>query len=263
LPPAVPPEKNYHPPEGEAVQRTKEKTRMKNLRNPVRLALGLLIASTLVHADSPPMSRYMDCARAMGVAINENFAVVPGERSGDKGLFVYTDRHAFFLQLGAPQAVDREAQEYFLRTNIAAVGDIFLNFRDKSPGGQSKVNPAIGYQMVTPPKSLLNTYRYVSAIDSPVDKAKDALVKRLVEKIATVKEFIDDKNYLSTPAQAKIAFEQDRIIYRAKLERCRLDGDRELNLAVADEVQKLDTGFPGKTLWEIQVGGRGASGQVR
>jgi hypothetical protein len=207
------------------------------------------------------MSRYMDCARAIGVAINENFAVVPGERSGDKGLFVYTDKGAFFLLLGSPQAVDRQSNEYFLRTNILAVGDIFLNFRETS-GGQSKVNPAIGYQTVAPPKSLLSNYRYVSAIDSPVDKAKDALVKRLVEKIATVKEFIDDKNYLSTPAQAKIAFENDRVIYRAKLERCRL-GDRDLNLAVADEVQKLDTGFPGKTLWEIQVGGRGASGQVR
>jgi hypothetical protein len=225
----------------------------------------MILGSTLAHADSSPMSGYMDCARAMGVAINEKFAVIPGEQSGDKGLFLYTDRSAFFLPRGAPRIDDGEAYEYFLRTNISGVGDIFLVLREKKPGSHSSSQPAIGYQTTLPQKDLDN-YRVAPAMYSPGDHARKALSKRLKEKIATVKDYIDDKNSFSSPGEAKVAFEKDRVIYRAKLETCRLEGDRDLKLVVSEELQKLESGFPGTTIWEIQIGGRppsvGASKKV-
>ena len=97
------------------------------MRFPVRLILLMLLSSTSAHADAPSMSGYMNCARAMGVAINEKFAVIPGEQSGDKGLYIYTDRSVYFLSRGAPRIQVGEAYEYYLRTNIAGVGDIFLD----------------------------------------------------------------------------------------------------------------------------------------
>lgn len=220
------------------------------------LLLALLV-STPVQSGPPSISGYMDCARATGVAINDTLAVIPGERSGDKGLFVYTDRSAFFLPLGAPNVEDAEAHEFFLRTNISIVGDIFLVFRDRTPGSRSNVQPAIGYQTTVPMNGGLASYRYTPATDSLGDQAVDAIHairKKLKEKIANVKSFLTEKNRFSTPAEAKVAFEADRQVYRAKLERCRLDGDRDLDLVVAEEVKKLDAGFSGVTIWEKQVG---------
>ncbi len=218
----------------------------------------LLIAfcSTWARADTPSMSDYMDCARGIGVAINGRFAILPGERFGDQGLYVYTDRGAFFLPLGAPQAEDGEAQEFFLRTNVSNVGNILLNFREKKPGSKSNIQPAISYQTTTPSTSIPGNYRVTPANDSLDDRARDLLSQRLREKVASIKDFIDDKNRYSTPAEAKVAFEKDRVIYLAKLERCRIEGDRKLNSVVAKEVQKLKSGFPGITIWEKEIGGR-------
>ncbi len=232
----------------------------------IRLFLLMILSSTLAHADSPPMSDYMDCARAIGVAINEKFAILPGEQSGHKGLYVYTDRSAFFLPLGAPRIEDSEAHEFFLRTNISSVGDLFLVFRERKPGSKSNIQSAIGYQTTTPSKRYLDSYRVTPAIASIGDRSKEALRRRLKEKIAAVKDFIDDKNSFSNPGEAKIAFEKDRMTYQAKLESCRLEGDRDLKLVVSEELQKLESGFPGTTIWEIQIGGRpppvGASKKV-
>jgi hypothetical protein len=225
----------------------------------VPLFLIMLFGSTLAQADASPMSRYMDCARAMGVAINVKFTVIPGEQAGDKGLFVYTDRSAYFLPRGAPRIEDREAYEYFLKTNIAGVGDLFLVLRENKPGSRSTSPPAIGYQTTRPQRDW-DSYRVAPAMDSNGDQARMALSQRLKEKIATVKDFIDDKNSFSSPDEAKAAFEKDRVLYRAKLETCRLVGDRELKFVVSEELQKLESGFPGTTIWEIQIGGRPPSG---
>lgn len=229
----------------------------------IRLTILLVFGSTLAHADTPQISGYMNCARAIGVAINEKFAVIQGERSGNKGLFVYTDQGAFFLPLGAPRLEDSQAREFFLRTNISGVGDIFLSFRDKSPGSKSDIQPGIGYQTTPPPKQYLDHYRVTPANESPGDQARITISNRLKEKIATIKDFIDDKNSFGTPAEAKLAFEKDRAIYQAKLEKCRLDGDPDLKLVVSEEMQKLESGFPGLTIWEIQIGGRTPARQGR
>ncbi|MFM9969312.1 MAG: hypothetical protein ACKVQK_13050 [Burkholderiales bacterium] len=228
----------------------------------LRLIMLLLFGSTLVHAQSPSISGYMACARAMGVAINERFAVVPSERSGSKGLFVYTDRSAFFLPLGVPRTDNAEEKEFFLKTHIANVGEIFFTFRENKTASKSKVPSTIGYRMTPPPQKELDNYRTTVANDSSGDPAREAISNRLREKIVTVKEFIDEKNAYSTPSEAKVAFEKDRKIYLAKLETCRLDADRALSYVVAEEMQKLETGFPGITVWEKQVGGRTQSAQT-
>ena len=110
------------------------------------------------------------------------------------------------------------------------------------------------------PSSLLLFFGYVAAhfvtLDSLDDRARDLLRKSLREKVATIKNFLDDKNRYSTPAEAKVAFEKDRVIYLAKLKRCRIEGDRRLNSVVAEEVQKLESGFPGVTIWEKEISGR-------
>jgi hypothetical protein len=231
----------------------------------IRLFLLMTLSSTLAHADPAPMSGYMDCARAIGVAINEKFAILPGEQSGNKGLFLYTDGGAYFLQRGAPRIEDNGAHEYFLRTNISGVGDIFLVLRETKSGSRSTSRSEIGYQTTLPQKDLDN-YRVAPALNSPDDQTKKALSNRLKEKIATIKDFIDDKNSFSAPDEARIAFEKDRMIYRTKLETCRLEGDHDLKLVAAEELQKLESGFPGTTIWEIQIGGRpppvGASKKV-
>lgn len=235
------------------------------MRIAVRLIFLLLFGSAGAHADSPAMSGYMNCARAIGVAINEKFAVIPGEQSGDKGLFIYTDRGAYFLPRGTPRIADREAHEYFLKTHISGVGDLFLDFREKKSAGSSDSQSAIGYQ-TTPPIRGLDNYRAAAALDAPGDQARNALRKRLKDRIAAVKDFIDEKNSFSAPGEASAAFERDRVIYRAKLQACRLDGDRDLRLVVAEELHKLESGLPGTTIWEIQIGGRpplaGASRKV-
>ena len=205
----------------------------------------------------------MDCARAIGVAINDKFALIPGERLGNKGLYVYTDRSAFFLPLGTPHIEDSDAHEFFLRTNVSNIGTIYFMFREKRPGSKSNIQFAIGYQTTTPSEKALGNYRVTPAYDSLDDHSRDVLSKRLKKKVVTVKDFIDKKNAFSTPGEARAAFERDRVIYRARLERCILEGDRELTLAVSEEVQKLESSFPGITIWEMQIGARPPAGQAR
>jgi hypothetical protein len=236
---------------------------MRVTRALAHLILLILCGSTLAHANSPSISSYMNCARAFGVAINDKFAILPGERSGDKGLYVYTDQSAYFLLLGAPHSEVGEAHEFFLRTNVSDVGDIFLTFRDKKPGSRSNIQPAIGYQTTAPSKNDLGNYRFTPAYDSLGDHARNIISNILKEKVASVKDFIDNKNSFSTPEEAKVAFEKDRVIYREKLERCRIDGDRILKFLVAEETQKLESGFPGVTIWETQIGGKLSTSQVR
>ena len=233
------------------------------MQNFVRFALVLLLGPGLAYAGSPPMSAYMDCARAVGQAINDKFAVIPGEASGHKGLFIYTDRDASFVPLGAPRIEDGRAYEYFLRTSISGVGDIYLNFREAKPGAKSDVQSGIGYQTTRPPTNLLDNYRAAPADYTLVERAKTVISKRLKARIATIKDFIDEKNSYATPEDAKRAFEKDRALYRTKLKNCVLEGDPDLNFAVSEEIQKLDSGFPGTTIWEIQIGGRPPAHQVR
>jgi hypothetical protein len=221
----------------------------------------LLIAScsTWARSDTPAVSDYMNCARGLGVAIDNQFVVLTGERFGDRGLYLYTDQGAFFLPLGAPDSHYGEAQEFFLRAKISSVGDILLNFREKKPGSKSNIEPGISYQWMTPSTSGAGNYRATPAYASFDDQARNLLRQRLREKVATIKNFIDDKNRYSTPADAKLTYEKDRAIYLAKLERCRFEGDRMLNSAVAEEAQKLESGFPGVTIWEKEIGASLAS----
>ncbi len=218
-----------------------------------RLIFLMLFSSTLAHADSPSILNYMDCARGIGVAINDRFAILPGERYGHKGLYVYTARSAYFLELGAPHAEDGKVQEFLLKANIPNVGDILLNFRDKKPTSASNIQPGISYQITTPATSIPGSYRVTPANETLDYRARNLLRQRLMDKVANIKDFIDDKNRYNTPADAKAAFERDRVIYLAKLEQCHIEGDRELNWVVAEEVTKLESGLPGITVWEKQI----------
>lgn len=231
---------------------------MSTIRQPAAARLGatiLLIASCSAWAGSetPAMSDYMNCARGLGVAFDNSFVVLPGERYGDRGLYVYTDQGAHFLPLGAPDAENGEAQEYFLRTHVSNVGEILLNYRGKKPGSKSNIQPGISYQTMGPAAAAPGNHRATPARHSPDEQAANLLRLRLREKIATIKNFIDDKNRYSTPVEAKRMFEQDRQVYLAKLERCRIADDRKLNIAVAEEMEKLKSGLPGITIWEKEV----------
>lgn len=221
-----------------------------------RLGAALLLIATgsaWASTDTPAMSDYMNCARGLGVAFDNRFVVLPGERRGDRGLYLYTDHSASFLPLGAPDAVHGEAQEFFLRTNVSNVGEILLSFRAKRPGSKANIEPGISYQTMTPSTQIPGNYRATPASATPDEQASNLLRQRLSEKVATIKNFIDDKNRYSTPDEAKRAFEKDRLVYLAKLERCRIQGDRKLNTAVAEEMQKLKSGLPGITVWEKDV----------
>jgi hypothetical protein len=231
---------------------------MSTIRQTAAARLGaaiLLIAScsAWAGAETPAMSDYMNCARGLGVAFDNSFVVLPGERYGERGLYVYTDQGAHFLPLGAPDAENGEAQEYFLRTHVSNVGEILLNFRGKKPGSKSNIQPGISYQTMATAAAAPDNYRATPAGRSPDGQAANLLRQRLREKIATIKNFIDDKNRYSTPVEAKRLFEQDRRVYLAKLERCRIAGDRRLNSAVAEEMEKLKSGLPGITIWEKEV----------
>ena len=214
----------------------------------------LAVSPSPARAQSATPAAYMDCARSIGVAINSRFAVLPGERGGSRGLYVYTDRGAFFLALGAPQGEDGEANEFFVRTSVAPVGDMYLDYRDRKPGSRANIQPAIGYVTGKPIPGAQARYREVDASSVPDYRAWDALRNRLRERIGTVRNFIDDKNRYSSPTEARMAYELDRIVYSDKLGACRIPGERELNTAVADELQKLNTGVPGLTIWEKQIG---------
>ena len=143
------------------------------------------------------------------------------------------------------------------------VGDVFFNFREAKPANKSKALTAIGYQTTPPGNNDLGNYRVTPATGSFGDRARDVMSAKLQEKIATIKDFIDNKNAFSTPEDATVAFENDRVIYRAKLERCRVEGDRGLKFIVSEEIHKLESGFPGATIWETQIDGRQAPGNIR
>lgn len=201
------------------------------------------------------MAEYMACARSVGAAIHDKFTIIPAERSGERGLYVYTDSNAYFLTLGQPYAIDGEAQEFLLRASISSVGDLFVNFRQKKPSSTANIQAGISYQIDDSPANFALT-RAVVALDEP---ARDVIRQRLKEKVATIKNFIDDKNSYSTPADAKIAFESDRIVYVGKLQQCRIRGDRALDAVVEEEILKLRFGFPGATVWEKQIGAKPAA----
>lgn len=220
----------------------------------VLVLLVALLAPAGAHAATPSVSGYLDCARAVGVAINNQLAVVPGEREGSKGLYLYTDRRAYFLQLGAPDARNDDADEYFLRTSIANVGDVFLVFRDRTPGSGSRTQPGIGFQSALPAKERPDAYRYTAARVSEVEPAIVPLRDKLKERIVAVTRFLNEKHRYSPPAEAKSGFESDLPLYRARLERCSVEGDRSLLLAVDEELKKLSAGFTGATIWEKQIG---------
>ncbi|MBM3346980.1 MAG: hypothetical protein FJY55_10885 [Betaproteobacteria bacterium] len=219
-------------------------------------AFGAALHAAPALAQAPPMLHYMDCARELGVAINDKFAILPGERAGGRGLYVFTDHGAHFLPLGAPQAEDGEAQEFLLKGDLSGLGELFVIFREKKPGSRSNIPPGIGYETSAPSRSAAARYRETTASESLDDRARSALRQRLKDRIAIIKEFIDNKNRYSSPAEAQLAFERDRSVYLGKLARCRIAGDRELNMVVAEEVQRLETGFPGLTVWEKQIGAR-------
>jgi hypothetical protein len=228
-----------------------------------RLILLALFSSAAAHAASPSMSSYWDCAKSIGIAINDKFTILPGEQAGAKGLYVYTDRSAFFLALAAPQLENDGARDFFLRSTLPDVGDIFIGFHEEKAASKSDVQHGVSYQTTTPSLGTLGKYRLTPAKEAPDERAKAVLSKRLKARVETIKDFLDDKNSYSTPAEARVAFEKDRDIYREKLERCRLADDRELNWAVSDEVQKLDSGFPGVTIWEKQIGGKASTRRSR
>ena len=230
----------------------------------LKLAIVLmLLGSTPARAAPPSVTSYMDCARAIGVAIDNKFAVVFAERFDAKGLYVYTDQSAVFLRLGAPHIENGKANEFFLLTNLYGIGDVYFNFREEKPGNRLNALSSIGYQTTPPGNRDLSNYRVTPATGSFDDLARDVLSTRLQERVATIKAFVDSKNAFSTPEDARIAFENDRVIYRAKLERCRVEGDRGLNYMVSQEMHKLETGLPGATIWETQIGGNQRLGASR
>ena len=222
----------------------------------LRFLLLALAAATPALADAPRIAGYMDCARAVGVAISDSLAVIPGDRGGDKDLYLYTDRGAWFLPLGAPDVEQGEAAEFFVRTRISAVGEIFLVYRDRSPGSSSNIQPAIGYLDRLPGLDTLGSYRYAPVFDVRGDQAIDTMRHKLVEKIATVRDFLTEKHRYSPPAEAQAGFLADRKTYLARLGRCRVGGDRDLHRVVAEEERKLAQGFTGVTVWEKQVSSR-------
>ena len=213
-------------------------------------------------AATPLIADYMSCARALGTAMNERFTVVPGSRGADKGLFIYTDQNAFFLPLGQPQGEDEVGFNFFLKTSISNVGDIFLFFREKKPGFKTNNPSEIGYETKTPPANIRSAYRTTPALLSQGDYALDVFSRAIREKVMRVKYFIDGKNYYSPPREAKVAFEQDRTNYLVKLSYCTLEGDRDLSRSVAEEMQKLQTGLPPVTIWEKQINGKSASSKL-
>jgi hypothetical protein len=236
--------------------------RRANLQLSSLLVLPALLGPAAAQAAPPSLSSYMECARAIGLALHERFTVIPTKLADDKGLLFFTDHGASFVALGAPHSEDSAAFEFLLKASVSGVGDVFLNVREKKPGVRTNNPSEIGYQ-TTPPVFSAASYRPAPATAASGDFARDVLSRTLREKIATVKYFIDAKSRFSTPREAKLAFEQDRRVFLAKLAQCRLEGDRELNLAVSDEVQKLETGFPVVTIWETQIGSRHAVAKTR
>jgi hypothetical protein len=239
------------------------KSRRENNSLLVCLAFLFSVLPSSGRAAPPLLSEYMDCARALGSAMHERFTVVPGNRGGDKGLFLYTDQSAFFLPLGQPHGEDDVAFDFLLRTSVSNVGDIFLFFREKKAGGRTNNPSEIGYDTMAPPERVRASYRPTPALASPGEYALEVLSRAIREKVMRVKYFIDGKNHYSTPHEARLAFEQDRANFLGKLARCRLEGDRDLSLAVAEEVQKLETGTPTVTVWEKQIGGKTAAARLR
>ena len=220
---------------------------------------------TPVHADSPSMSSYMNCARAIGVAQGDTFAVISGDRPTGKGIYIFTDRNAYFLHLGPPQTENLETREFLFRFRSAdpELREMYLSFRERKPGSQSRFSESIAYQMTPPAEFWLGLYRTVELIVALDDRAREMLSQRLRERVATIKSFIDDKNSFSTPGEAGVAYASDRVAYIKKLESCRLVGDRRLQSVVSEEIEKLETGFPGATIWEIQVDGKSAPGKTK
>jgi len=215
------------------------------------LALSLQVPAEGLAASFAP---YMRCAKAIGVAIHETFTVVPTEKRADRGLYLYEGDDVFFLPLGSRTVAVGGVGEYWLRTRIPDVGELFLEFREVRPAGEDYLVPAISYRFAVSSANELLQYRLTPLLRADEDEARDALRKALSKKIAGIKYFIDEKNKFSSPAEATAAFKSDRTNYLSKLDECRIEDDYELNRVVAEEVEKLQTEFRGATIWEKQVG---------
>jgi hypothetical protein len=200
------------------------------------------------------MAHYMDCARSMSVTINEQFAVLPGQRPGGRGVYVYTDRSVSFVPFGRPHVQEGDIQEFLLRTRVPDIGELFLSVREGRPGSRSNVPPGISYET----ESIPEAYPVTPALVVIDDRARDVLSQVLRKRVAAIKDFIDDKNRYSTPAEAQRAFERDRAAYLQKLDRCRVAGDPDLHAAVNEEMLKLKLGHPGATVWEREIKARPA-----
>lgn len=217
---------------------------------------GLLFVLPATAAQAAaPMASYMSCARALGVAIHERFTILPADR-GANGLYLYTDSGAVFLPLGTPDGGDAQGQEFFVRMRLASVGEVFLDFRQPRPDSRVRVQPGISYEIASPSQRPANAYRSLPAIDSTDGRAADVISRKLRERAAQVKLSIDEKNRYSTPADAQAQFERDRVLYLARLEQCRVDGDNELRVIVEEEMDKLRYGLRAPTIWEREVGQR-------
>ena len=230
---------------------------------PGALAAALLLAMATgnpARAQTAPISGYMNCARALGVAQNDGFAIIAGERQSGKGIYIYTDRNAYFLQLGRPQIETPHAREFLFRLGDPASGsgELFLSYREEagSQDGISKARDSIAYQTSPPAAFRQKLYRRVALESLLDDRAREIISQNLRERVGRIKIAIDDKNRYFTPAEASASFETDRVVYRTKLESCRIEGDRRLQLAVTDQIEKLEKGFPGATIWETQIDGR-------
>ncbi len=230
---------------------------MKTITRSATLALALCASCFCAPASADTLSAaYLSCARALGATIHEKFAILPGARSGTNGLYVYMQDRALFLPLGEADAEDRDAQEFFVKTRLASVGDVFLNFREGKPGSRVKFQPGISYEIDQPMKVPSWLYRSTLAVEAADRRAWEVLSRKLREKVSAIKLMIDEKNRYSTPAEAKAAFERDRVIYLDKLAQCHINSDWELRSVVQEEEDKLKYGFPGATIWEREIGQR-------
>ncbi len=201
------------------------------------LVLSGALSSSLVFAEDPPsLSKYIDCFNGVGILkLRDRVVLVPANRSGEKGFYIYTDKSAYFYPLGKAQGGSREYNAYYFQLTVPGMQDIFFTYSDPKDGVGG--GPGLGVQVQSKPaNALVGKYVKIGGNDALDDASRSAFSASLQTSVQLVTQrYLDkvqDNKMEGRPAPDKSSYER-------VLNACKFHGDKNLRDIVVAESEKL------------------------
>ena len=206
------------------------------------LVLSGALCSSLVFAeDPPPLSKYIDCSNGVGaLSLKDRVVLVPANRSGKKGFYIYTDKSAYFYPLGKAQDGNNQFNWYYFQLSVPGRQDIFFTYSDPKDGVGG--GPGLGIEgQSKPADALVGKYVKIGGNDALDDASRSAFSASLQTSVQLVTQrYLDEVRYsqiMHRPAP-------DKSRYERALGACKFDGDKNLRDIVVAESEKLSRANP-------------------